>query len=73
MLKSIAIAIAAISLFAAPVTTFAGSCGGGEGKKCCCSPKCECKDCKCAADGKCCGNDCKCDKCSADCPCKKQS
>jgi hypothetical protein len=73
MLKSLAMAIAAITLIAAPVSSFAGnndSCR--QGKNCCCASKCECKDCKCSSDGKCCGKDCKCEKCSADCPCKKQ-
>lgn len=74
MLKSLAMAIAAITLIAAPVSSFAGnnnSCPQ-HGKNCCCASKCECKDCKCSSDGKCCGKDCKCEKCSADCPCKKQ-
>ncbi len=73
MLKKLAMALAAISLFVAPMTSLAESGGGKKGdSKCCCVPKCECKDCKCSSDGKCCGKDCTCDKCSPECGCKKK-
>lgn len=72
MLKNLAMALAAITLAAAPITVSAENCGGSKGdKKCCCIPKCECKECKCGDGGKCCGKDCKCDKCGPECGCKK--
>jgi hypothetical protein len=74
MLKNLAMALAAITLLAAPVASFAGDTGAAKNqpKSCCCSPKCECKDCKCSSDGKCCGKDCSCQKCGPNCACSKK-
>jgi hypothetical protein len=54
-------ALTAITLMAAPVVSFAQTCGGSKDSM----PKCECKDGKCGCkDGNCsCGKDCKCEKC----------